>query len=141
MRRYLVVANRTLAGRQLLERVREYRAVGSCWFYVVVPVSGDATTGTTDPEAEARARVRLAGALARLRAEGASAAGEVVGPDPVDAVRDVLERVTVDELIVATLPPGQSAWNGLAGMLASVTGLPVEHVECEGEPEPAGASR
>ena len=141
MRRYLVVANRTLAGRQLLERVREYRAEGSCWFYVVVPASVDPTTGLVDADAEARARRRLEGALARLRAEGASATGEVVGPDPVDAVHDVLTRVTIDELIVATLPPGQSAWNGLAETLARTTGLPVAHVECEGEPEPATAGR
>jgi hypothetical protein len=43
-------------------------------------------------------------------------------------------------LIVATLPPGETAWGGLAETLARATGLPVAHVECEGEPEPAGSA-
>jgi len=133
MRRYLVVANRTLAGRQLLECVRHFRESGSCWFYVVVPATVDASASLSE-DAEARARHRLAGALARFRAEGASALGEVGHADPVRAVRDVLERQSFDEVIVSTLPPGESSWSGLPEALARVTGLPVAHVAADGEP-------
>jgi hypothetical protein len=37
MHRYLVVANRTLAGAQLLETLTELTTHGPCAFHVVVP--------------------------------------------------------------------------------------------------------
>ena len=39
MREILVVANRTLAGRKLLDTVREYAAAGETSFRLVVPQS------------------------------------------------------------------------------------------------------
>ena len=39
MRRYLVVANQTLAGHRLLEYVRQCLAASPSWFFVLVPAT------------------------------------------------------------------------------------------------------
>ena len=130
MRRYLVVANQTLAGHHLLEWVHEQRAPGPCWFYVVVPATvhqrGETMTGV---DARGLARRRLAGALARFEAEGASVGGEVGDPSPLRAVLHVLRRARFDEIVLSTLP-AESQWvaDDLPERIGRVTGLPVVHL-------------
>lgn len=130
MRRYLVVANQTLAGHHLVEWVREQRVAGPCWFYVVVPATvhqhGETMSAT---EARALARRRLAGALARFEAEGASVGGEVGDSSPLRAVLHVLRRARFDEIVLSTLPTG-SQWvaDDLPERVGRVTGLPVVHL-------------
>ena len=51
MRRYLVVANQTLGGEHLLDKVRECVAAGPCHFHVLVPAS----PGDEDPYFELHA--------------------------------------------------------------------------------------
>lgn len=130
MRRYLVVANQTLAGHQLLDWVRGCREVEPCWFYVVVPATVT-QQGTTMAVSEARAlaRRRLAGAIARLEAEGASVGGEVGDASPLRAVLHVLRRARFDEIVLSTLP-AESRWlaEDLPSRVGLVTGLPVTHL-------------
>lgn len=130
MRRYLVVANQTLAGHHLLEWVQVQRNAGPCWFYVVVPATVHQQGETmTAAEARALARRRLAGALARFEAEGASVGGEVGDASPLRAVLHVLRRARFDEIVLSTLP-AESRWvaDDLPVRIGRVTGLPVAHV-------------
>jgi hypothetical protein len=132
MQRYLVVTNQTSGSTALFKRVRHCMAEGPCRFHVVVPATavhdrhsyapGDATTA---------ARRNLDGALARFRAEGATATGEVGPADAFLAVQAALAREDrIDEIIVSTLPAGISRWlhQDLVHRLARATKLPVTHV-------------
>jgi GABA permease len=139
MRRYLVVANQTLAGHHLLEHVRQCLAAGPSWFFVLVPATPvDVQVVPGDGDAGFLARRRLEGALARFRGEGASAVGAVGDPSPLRAVAAALRHESFDEIILSTLPPGTSRWlvEGLPNRLARATGLPVTHLVAEGQPSP-----
>lgn len=67
MRRYLVVANQTLAGEGLLARIRELARHGTCSFHVVVPATPPHDHARTEGEARATAKARLDLALSRVR--------------------------------------------------------------------------
>jgi hypothetical protein len=137
MRRYLVVANQTLAGHHLLEYVRQCLAAGPSWFFVLVPATpSQAQVVPGEGDAELLARRRLEGALARLRGEGASVVGAVGDPSPFRAVGDAFRDESFDEIVVSTLPAGTSRWlvEDLPHRLARVTGLPVTHLVAERQP-------
>jgi hypothetical protein len=95
---------------------------------------------TVAPVAEdpgrAYARERLARELAWLRQLGATASGEVGVPDPVEAIKLVLHRDHVDEIILSTLPTGRSRWlaTDLPSRIRRASGLPVVHVTGQQEP-------
>ena len=139
MRRYLVVANRTLGGDHLLAKVRESLAAGPSEFHVLVPASHTKDLLWTEGADRATAEQRLAEALARFRAVGAAATGEVGDANPVEAIGDVLRRETFDEIILSTLPPGVSRWLGqdLPHRVEKQFRLPVSHVVAAEEPAAA----
>ncbi len=133
MGRYLVVANQTLGGDQLMAEVRRRAAAGPSSFYVVVPstpladaggrladVGGAAhgavppPSGATAAEDEHRATLvaqsRLNQALAQLRSEGLDARGDIGDPEPLTAIEDALAVQQFDEIIISTLPSGLSHW-------------------------------
>ena len=109
MRRYLVVANRTLGGPHLLDAVRQRMQEGECTFHVVVPASHP-SSAWSEGQVKAMAKERLDDALARFAEIGATATGEVGDASPVRAIGDVLLREPIDEVILSTLPPGPSRW-------------------------------
>jgi nucleotide-binding universal stress UspA family protein len=131
MRRYLVVANQTLGGEDLLEQLRSRMgAEEQCEFYVVVPATHPRDHLTwTEGEAQAIAQRRLEHALGRFRTEGANVEGEVGPEAPMDAIEEVLRRQHFDEIILSTLPPGLSRWLGqdLPSRVARRFDLPVAH--------------
>jgi hypothetical protein len=140
MHRYLVVANRTLAGTQLLETLTELTRHDRCAFHVVVPAEPPRNHAWTESEARATARGRLDQALARFSALDAEVDGEVGDADPAMAVEDVLLRgETFDGIVVSTLPPGPSRWLklDLPHRLEGRTGLRVIHVIGHAEPATA----
>ena len=140
MHRYLVVANRTLAGTQLLDKLIELAARGPSEFHVVVPAEPPRTHAWTESEARAAAADRLSEALRRFAVLDAQVDGEVGDADPSLAVEDVLIRDELfDAIVVSTLPPGPSRWLklDLPHRLTGKFGLPVIHVV--GHPEPAVA--
>src|SRR3954471_12015438 len=113
MRRYLVVANRTLGGDHLRTKVRECLAAGPCQFHVLVPASHTTKDFTwTEGSDRKAAEARLAEAMARFRAAGASVSGEIGDASPLEAMRDLMRREQFDEIILSTLPPGASRWLG-----------------------------
>jgi hypothetical protein len=144
MRRFLVVANKTLGAPELVEAIRRRQAGGPCEFYLLVPATSSAsleetygalTSGLPGPpaaneESIARARRRLDAEVDRLRQEGATVHGEVGDADPLRAVSDLLARRQFDEIIVATRSPGVSRWLhwDLPSRIERKFHLPVTHL-------------
>ncbi len=123
----LVVANETLLGDPLLDRIRERAREGPASFLIVCPQS-DPARGE-HPEAERRLRT----ALSILRSEGLEAHGQVAHPDPFVAAMEAIEDERTDEIIVSTFPGERSGWlrRDLVGRLRAATELPVQHVVVE----------
>jgi CIC family chloride channel protein len=122
-RRILLVGNRTLGHPSIAEAVaaRVRTAHGGLHVNVVVPTGPHDGNGEVD---------RLQAQLEALRALGCTAAGEVVPARPVAAVRQVLRSEPYDEVILATLPPGVSAWLRMdaGARIERLSRLPVTHV-------------
>lgn len=133
----LVLANETVLGEPLLERIRRRAAEGRASFLIVSPQS-DPARGE-HPEAERRLRA----ALATLRSEGIDAHGQIAHPDPYAAAMQAIEDDRTDEIIVSTFPGERSGWlrRDLVERLRADSGLPVEHVvsEVPAAREPLGA--
>lgn len=111
MRSYLVVANQTLGGPELLDLVREAMREQDCEFHIVVPATPIPHGGTwTEQEAVAVAQRRLYAAIERFSSIEATVTGEVGDGSPMQAIRDALRDRIVDEVILSTLPPGISRW-------------------------------
>lgn len=127
----LIVANQTLGGDALAERIEERRRLGPCSFYVVVPATPPKEHFTwTEGEARAIAAERLERCLEHLRATGADVDGEVGDTNPMLAISDAMIHREFDAVIVATLPAGMSRWLKLSlpDRVSRRFGLPVEHV-------------
>jgi hypothetical protein len=133
MHHYLVVANRTLGGPQLLDVIRNRLARGPAAFWVLAPatpnthlindfnalscafpVDPTVLPGVADIAAGEHwvreAQERLDAELRRLHSLGATAAGVVGDRDPLKAIDTVLAERAFDEIILSTLPPGVSRW-------------------------------
>ena len=105
---YLIVANQTIGGEQLTEKLDELVSAGPCTFRFLVPVTDTEGTHQWDyppidrliPDAHRIARVlaegRLEHELARLRRSGIDAGGEVVDALPVDRARELLHEEHFD---------------------------------------------
>ncbi|MDX1620240.1 MAG: hypothetical protein R3320_04575 [Nitriliruptorales bacterium] len=149
MGRHLIVANQTLGGAELDDKIRD-RIDSGGRFYVVVPMiepENEASWIPSDPafgmpavqdlqqeaqdEARTRSEHRLARMLDRIESLGGEADGEVGASDPYVAVKDVLERERFDEIIVSTLPAGISRWlkMDLPSRVDRLTERPVTTVE------------
>ncbi len=120
----LVLANETVVGDELLNRIRERAARGDASFLIISPQSDP--TQAEHPEAERR----LKRVLAELRGGGIDAHGQVAHPDPFTAAMDAVREERVDEIIVSTYAPSRSPWlrKNLVQRLHDETGLPVEHI-------------
>jgi hypothetical protein len=102
--RVLIVAYRTAATPLLLAAVRERARRSPCAFTLVVP------RPYWDPDTEeAIGTLELAIPLLE-EAAGGHVDGMVGDPDPFVAVRDAVERLGFDEIVVSTLPARVSHW-------------------------------
>lgn len=133
VRRYLVVANQTLASPGLLEALRERHEAGPSEFHVVVPATGSDPSwaslaaagtplggGTLAVEADtldAQRQAALEGASQRLEAHvaaleglGATVTAELGSPDPYAAALAAIDRSSFDGVVVSTLPARLSKW-------------------------------
>ncbi len=126
MARYVVVANRTLAGDALSAHLGGLIAGdGDAQFRAVVPVVlpspaalevGGAMGGIAVVDTEGRAfalssaQDRLDELLTWFRAVGVPASGEIVYGDPVPVVESIVAEGPVAEVVVSTLPAGFSRW-------------------------------
>lgn len=152
MRHVLVVANQTLAGKELLAVLKEELGQGEFDVYVVVPattpaedhtfvsagLAGPVTPGTRASETHADAfdvaQRRLEKGLALIGDLGIRVEGEVGDSDPAHAVDEVLARLNFDEIIVSTLPHNVSHWlrGDLPARIQRKHHLPVRTVTAHG---------
>ena len=123
----LVVANETVLGEELLDRIRTRAREGAASFLIVCPQSDPRQL--RHPEAESR----LWTAVFALRSEGIDVHGQVAHPDPFTAAIQAVHDERTDEIIVSTYPGTRSGWlrRDLVGRLRSEAGVPVEHVIVE----------
>ncbi len=149
MPRYLIVANQTLGGEQLVARITTLLDKGATTLRFAVPVTDTEGTQQWDYPPTDRyiptahqiatwlAQDRLRRELSRLRGLGVDADGEVVDANPVDHIRDMTTKETFDEVIVSTLPATLSRWLrlDLPHRLTRALSVPVSHFE-----GPAGPS-
>jgi len=122
----LVIANETVVGAPLLDKIRERAKRSPASFLILCPQSDPSMSA--HPEAERRLRL----VLGVLRGEGIDVHGQVSHPDPYTAAVHAIRDERVDEIIVSTFP-GEKLSNWLRGHLVERlrkdTKLPVEHVE------------
>jgi hypothetical protein len=120
----LVIANETVLGAQLLDKIRERAAKSPASFLIMSPQSDP--SAAAHPEAESR----IKRALAELRGHGIDVHGQVAHPDPFSAAMEAVHDERTDEIIVSTFGPETSGWlrRDLVERLRKETGLPVEHV-------------
>ena len=131
MKRILVVANETVAGKPLIDAVRERGAGDEIEVHVICPQNqprhGYVIYDSTVRDA---AENRLQMTLALLREAGIEADGEVMDPDPYAAVMDALGEHDYDEIVISTHPETRSGWlrEGLVDRVRRASHRPVEHV-------------
>jgi hypothetical protein len=121
----LVIANETVIGEPLLERIRERAARSTASFLIISPQSDP--TVQAHPEAERR----LKRALSLLRASGVEVHGQIAHPDAYTATVHAVRDERTDEIIVSTFPGAQtSSWlrGDLLERIRKETGLPVDFV-------------
>jgi len=131
VRHVLVVANETLGGAELRERI-----VGEDGAPVEVDVLAPVLTshvhlGVTDVDRETRAaQRRLERSLAWMRAQRIRAHGSVGRTSPELAIEDELRDFGADEVIVVTGPDERATWQerGELERLRSELDVPVTHV-------------
>jgi hypothetical protein len=131
MPRVLLVANRTVAGRALVEAVRERHQQGDHHFHLVVPLAQPKHGNVIYDEAERdAAQLRIELASSYLRQEGIDITGEIGDEDPCQATMDALHDWPADEIIISTLPQTRSGWlrRDLIERVRELSGRPVQHV-------------
>jgi hypothetical protein len=141
MKRVLIVANETSAGRHLRDEVSRLIADGAQRFTLLVPATRPRGTLTwTEGSARALAHQRMDRAIEALRDLGAEFEGVVGDQRPMDAVMEILRTREFDEIVVSTLPHGISHWLriDLPARVARQSGLPVHHIV--GAPEESRAT-
>ncbi len=131
MANILVLANETIGGRALLDRIRARSKEGDARFVIVVPRTRPKFGNVVYDEAvRSSAQVRVDLALAFARAEDIEAIGEVGDEDAFNAAMDAIDEHKIDEVIVSTHPSSSSGWlrRDLPERIADDSGLPVEHI-------------
>jgi hypothetical protein len=131
-RHILVLANETVAGKTLIDALKNRAAPGQIRVTVISP-QNDSRTGLVVYESSRRsaAERRLRRTLDLLHAAGIDARGAVVDPDPLQALRDAISEHAPDEIIISTHPELKSGWlrGNLIDRARKCAGsIPVEHV-------------
>jgi predicted deacetylase len=124
----LVIANETVLGEPLLDRIRERARQSPASFLIVSPQSDP---GLSDHR---QAERRLRRAISQLRAAGVDAHGQVSHPDPHTAAMHAVRDERVDEIIVSTFPEQRtSSWlrRDVVARIKRDTGKPVQHILVE----------
>jgi hypothetical protein len=131
-RHILVIANETVAGKTLIDALRERAREGPIRVTVVCPQNAPrAGFVVYDESRRSAAERRLRRTLDLLHEAGIAARGAVVDPDPLQAVRDALHEYRPDEVIISTHPAGlKSSWlrANLVERARKVSPVPVDHV-------------
>jgi hypothetical protein len=143
MARVLIMANETIGGQPLIDKVSELQGADPDLQVVVcVPRTNPRHGNIIYDEATFQAaQVRVDLARVYLREEmGIDAVGEVGDPDPYTAAADAIREWHPAQVVVSTKPLASSGWlrRDLLERIEDASGLPVHHVtvDIEGEGVP-----
>ena len=131
MKRILVVANETVAGKPLIDAVRDRAGGDEVDVHVICPQNQPKHGYVIyDSMVREAAENRLRMTLALLHEAGIEANGEVMDPDPYAAIMDALGEQDYEEIIISTHPETRSGWlrEGLVDRVRRAARRPVEHV-------------
>jgi hypothetical protein len=128
----LVIANETVVSPALVDLLERKAKDGEVQVTVVAPVNQPRQGYVVYYDTRrAAARRRLDKTLDLLRSRQIPANGVVVETDPVSALRDGIDQLEPDEIIVSTHPQQKSGWlrrNEVEQMRRVAGSLPFEHV-------------
>src|SRR4051794_27077725 len=136
-KKVLVVANETVGGAKLIEKVREKTSAGDS-LALVIPQSRPKSGNVIYLEAmHDAAEVRLSLARQFMAGEGVDIQGEGGDADPFSAAMDGILEFRPDEVIVSTKPATVSGGlrRDLVERIRNESGVPVEHVVVDLETE------
>jgi hypothetical protein len=129
----LVVATKTVATPDLVNRLKERAAAQPHRYTIVCPLSEDVSEGRIVRD--------LASTLAELYRADVDATGQPMSPDPFLAVKNAIEHYRIDEVLISTYAGEGSRWleDDLIGRVREITEKQVEHIEV-GRPAAAVAA-
>jgi hypothetical protein len=129
----LVVATKTVAAPDLVDRLKERAAAAPHRYTIVCPRAEDVS--------EAEVVRDLASTLAVLYRSEVDATGQPMSPDPFHAVKNAIEHYRIDDILISTFAGESSRWleEDLVGRVREITEKPVEHIEV-GRPAAAVAA-
>lgn len=135
--RVLVIANRTMLREPLRSELLARGSAGAQLHLVAPILSSRAHYIASDLDSELRdARARIDEALTWAHSQGIDATGRVGDPNAaLGAIEDELRLSGADEVIVSTLPAGESNWleTGIVERLREELDIPVTHVVAHAE--------
>lgn len=138
MRRYLVVAHRTMGGPHLMEHMHHLREEDPyCRFHLVVPEHHPGTHNWTEGQVRADAQKVVDEMLDRMAAHGIGGTGEPGDSNPVYAAGVVMRREgwqSFSGILLSTLPKGLSRWwkfDVPRRMASAYPHVPVTHLVSE----------
>lgn len=129
----LVVATKTVASPDLVNRLKERAAATPHRYTIVCPRSEEVPENVVVRD--------LAATLAELYRHEIDGTGQPMSPDPFLAVKNAIEHYRVDEVLISTYSGESSRWleEDLVGRAREITDKQVEHVEV-GRPAAAVAA-
>jgi hypothetical protein len=119
----LVVATKTVAAPDLVNRMKERANIRPHRFTIVCPRAEDVS--------EAQVVRDLAATLAELYRSEIDATGQPMSPDPFSAVKNAIEHYRIDDILISTFAGERSQWleEDLIGRVRDITEKSVEHIE------------
>ncbi|HET7418501.1 MAG TPA: hypothetical protein VFJ61_12845 [Solirubrobacterales bacterium] len=129
----LVVATKTVAAPDLVNRLKERANVRPHRFTIICPRAEDVSEGQVVRD--------LASTLAELYRSEIDATGQPMSPDPFYAVKNGIEHYRIDDILISTFAGERSQWleEDLIGRVREITEKSVEHIEV-GRPATAVAA-
>jgi len=129
----LVVATKTVASPELVNRLKERAAAQPHRYTIVCPRSEEVPENVVVRD--------LASTLAALYRAEVDATGQPMSPDPFLAVKNGIEHYRVDEVLISTYTGESSRWleEDLVGRVREITDKQVQHIEV-GRPPAAVAA-
>jgi hypothetical protein len=129
----LVVATKTVAAPDLVNRLKERANVRPHRFTIISPRAEDVS--------EPQVARDLASTLAELYRADIDATGQPMSPDPFYAVKNAIEHYRIDDILISTFTGERSQWleDNLIGRVREITEKSVEHIEV-GRPAAAVAA-
>jgi hypothetical protein len=129
----LVVATKTVASPDLVNRLKERAAAAPHRYTIVCPRSEEVS--------EEEVVADLASTLAELYRSDVDATGQPMSPDPFMAVKNAIEHYRINEVLISTYAGESSRWleDDLIGRVREITDKQVEHIEV-GRPAAAVAA-